>query len=116
MEYIVHDLRQYLLDHFHTGPYKHGLEDTVIMTMKCLELMYQSSMKNPSSPVIPPSTFYSTEICKKLNIKNEYRIWKRVLLYGEGRHSTLITRQGETEHQRRARLFMTTTSTSTMLP
>jgi hypothetical protein len=116
MEYIVHDLQQYLLDHFHTGPYKHGLEDTVIMTMKCLELIYQSNMKNPSFPVIPPSTFYSTEICKKLNIKNEYRIWKRVLLYGEGRHSTLITRQGETEHQRRSRLFMTTTSTSTMLP
>lgn len=116
MEYIVHDLQQYLLDHFHTGPYKHGLEDTVIMTMKCLELMYQSSMKDPSHPITPPATFYSTDICKKLNIKNEYRIWKRVLLHGEGRHSTLITRQGETEHQRRSRLFMTTTSTSTMLP
>lgn len=73
-------------------------------------------MKLPSAPILSPSTFYSTAICKKLNIKNEYRIWKRVLLYGEGRHSTLITRQGETEHQRRSRLFMTTTSTSTMLP
>jgi hypothetical protein len=134
MEYIVQDLQQYLLDHFHTGPYKHGLEDTVIMTLKCLELICkkkkiqlklvltclflldQSNMKIPSSPVLPPSIFYNPEICKKLNIKNEYRIWKRVLLYGEGRHSTLITRQGETEHQRRSRLFMTTTSTSTLLP
>lgn len=116
MEFFIEDLHQYLLDHYHTGPYKHGLEDTVIMTLKCLELLYQANMKIPSSPVVPPSTFYNSAICKKLNIKNEYRIWKRVLLYGEGRHSTLITRQGETEHQRRSRLFMTTTSTSTTLP
>ncbi|CAO3640111.1 unnamed protein product [Mucor hiemalis] len=116
MEFFIEDLHQYLLDHYHTGPYKHGLEDTVIMTLKCLELLYQANMKIPSSPVVPPSTFYNSAICKKLNIKIEYRIWKRVLLYGEGRHSTLITRQGETEHQRRSRLFMTTTSTSTTLP
>ncbi|GAA5800055.1 hypothetical protein HPULCUR_005477 [Helicostylum pulchrum] len=135
MNYLVQDLHQYLLDHYHTGPYKHGLEDTVIMTLKCLELLCktilfffplnycqliylsldQGNMKVPTSPIIPASSFYSDSICKKLNIKNEYRIWKRVLLYGEGRHSTLITRQGETEYQRRSRLFMTTTSNSTML-
>ncbi|KAI8071913.1 hypothetical protein BDF21DRAFT_344302 [Thamnidium elegans] len=115
MNYLVQDLHQYLLDHYHTGPYKHGLEDTVIMTLKCLELLYQANMKIPTCPIIPASSFYSDPICKKLNIKNEYRIWKRVLLYGEGRHSSLITRQGETEYQRRSRLFMTTTSNSTML-
>ncbi|KAI8883236.1 hypothetical protein K501DRAFT_272895 [Backusella circina FSU 941] len=111
MTLLVHDLHQYLLDHFHTGPYKHGVEDTVIMTLKCLELIYQASMKRPNEPILPPETFYNTTICKKLNIKNEYRIWKRVLMYGEGRHSTWISRQGETENQRRFRLFMTTSST-----
>ncbi|KAI8077290.1 uncharacterized protein B0P05DRAFT_579659 [Gilbertella persicaria] len=116
MHYMVKDLQKYLQDHYHTGPYKHGLEDTVIMALKCLELIYQSSMKNPTSPIIPPSAFYSQDICKKLNIKNEFRIWKRVLLYGEGRHSNFITRQGETEYQRRSRLFMTTASTSSLLP
>lgn len=42
MNYIIQDLHQYLLDHYHTGPYKHGLEDTVIMTLKCLELLCKS--------------------------------------------------------------------------
>ncbi|KAI7892651.1 uncharacterized protein EV154DRAFT_504399, partial [Mucor mucedo] len=110
MTLFIGDLHQYLSDHYHTGPYKHGLEDTAIMTLKCLELVYQANMKTPNSPIVPIETFYSDSICKKLNIKNEYRIWKRVLLHGEGRHSALITRQGESEHQRRSRLFMTTSS------
>lgn len=37
--FLIQDLHQYLLDHYHTGPYKHGLEDTAIMTLKCLELL-----------------------------------------------------------------------------
>jgi hypothetical protein len=45
MEYIIQDLHQYLLDHFHTGPYKHGLDDTVIMTLKCLELICKKNHK-----------------------------------------------------------------------
>lgn len=39
MTYMIQDFHQYLLDHYHTGPYKHGLEDTVIMTLKCLEIL-----------------------------------------------------------------------------
>lgn len=45
MNYLVQDLHQYLLDHYHTGPYKHGLEDTVIMTLKCLELLCRTKKK-----------------------------------------------------------------------
>lgn len=39
MTLFIGDLHQYLSDHYHTGPYKHGLEDTAIMTLKCLELV-----------------------------------------------------------------------------
>ncbi|CAO3702770.1 unnamed protein product [Rhizopus stolonifer] len=104
MQWIVQDLHQYLWDHYHTGPYKHGLEDTIIMTLKCLELLYQANMKTPHQPIVPTHVFYNYEITKKLNIKNEYRVWKRVLMHGEGRH--FITG----DHQRRSRLFMTTSS------
>ncbi|CEG68737.1 hypothetical protein RMATCC62417_04941 [Rhizopus microsporus] len=107
MTWMVQDLHQYLSDHFHTGPYKHGSEDTVVMTLKCLELIYQANMKAPSHPIVSPDVFYNLAIAKKLNIKNEYRIWKRVLLHGEGRH--LFSREGGS-HQRRSRLFMTTSS------
>ncbi|KAI8983646.1 hypothetical protein BDB01DRAFT_722731 [Pilobolus umbonatus] len=116
MKHCVDIMHHYLLDHFHTGPYKHGSEDTIIMALKCLGLLYESNMKDPAHPIVPPETFYSVDILKKLNIKNEYRIWKRVLIHGEGRYPTLVNRLGETEHQRRSRLFMTTTSTSTMMP
>ncbi|KAI7897747.1 uncharacterized protein BX663DRAFT_490671 [Cokeromyces recurvatus] len=112
MKYIVQELQQYLLDHFHTGPYKHGLEDTVIMALKCLELMYQGNMMTPSSPIVSPSIFYSDDICKRLNIKNEYRIWKRVLTYGEGQ-GHIQSRYRETEQQRKSRLFFITTTTTT---
>ncbi|KAI8329376.1 hypothetical protein EDC96DRAFT_452411 [Choanephora cucurbitarum] len=116
MSSVVEDLQKYLSDHYHTGPYKHGLDDTVVMALKCLELLYQSNMKTPSIPIISPTAFYNHDICKRLNIKNEYRIWKQVLLYGEGRHTHLATRKDGTSHQKRSRPFMTTTSTSALLP
>lgn len=116
MSSVVEDLQKYLSDHYHTGPYKHGLDDTVVMALKCLELLYQSNMKNPSIPIISPTVFYSHDICKRLNIKNEYRIWKQVLVYGEGRHTHLATHKDETSHQKRSRPFMTTTSSSALLP
>jgi len=62
-----------------------------------------------------------------LDVKDEYRIWKRVQLVGEGRHSASsivkLIGAGKTntflnlnENQRRTRLFLTTTSTSMLLP
>ncbi|KAI9243540.1 hypothetical protein BY458DRAFT_530581 [Sporodiniella umbellata] len=104
MQWVIEDLHHYLWDHFHTGPYKHGLEDTVIMTLKCLELLYQANMRVPSRPGVPVESFYSAEISKKLNIKNEYRVWKRVLVHGEGRHGI------PGDPPRRSRLFMSTSS------
>lgn len=79
-----------------------------------------------AAPIIPVTSFCSEAICKKLNIKDEYRIWKRVLQYGEGRHSisTIAAASrpsasqyyGLNEQQRRTRLFLTTTWTSILLP
>ncbi|KAG1639659.1 hypothetical protein G6F44_007612 [Rhizopus delemar] len=111
IRWVVQTLHQYLWDHFHIGPYKHGLEDTIIMTLKCLELIYQANMKTPNHPIVSPEVFYNLDITKKLNIKNEYRIWKRVLLHGEGRH---FIAGGSEQHQRRSRLFMT--ASSVLLP
>ncbi|KAI8147255.1 hypothetical protein BJV82DRAFT_509066 [Fennellomyces sp. T-0311] len=126
MRSIVAHLHDYLIDHFHTGPYKHGEQDSVVMATKFLELAYEANSL-PASTVIPASEFNSEAVCKKLNIKNEYRIWRRVLQYGEGRHSlSTITAPpttssssrfyGLNEQQRRTRLFLTTTSSSVLLP
>ncbi|KAF7730710.1 hypothetical protein EC973_001659 [Apophysomyces ossiformis] len=130
MSRLVKLLQRYLLAHFHSGPYKQGEHDTMIMTAKCLELLYEANLWKPSSPVIPASEFYNEGICKKINIKDEYRIWRRVLLHGEGRHSAAAIASaaspsydpgshrycGLNEQQRRTRLFLTTTSSSILLP
>lgn len=101
----------------------------------------QANISTPSAPIIPVDEFCSEELCKKLNIKDEYRIWKRVLQHGEGRHSvsaiaagtntsrsstsgshdsstTAAVRRyyGLSEQQRRTRLFLTTTTASILLP
>ncbi|KAI8369252.1 uncharacterized protein BYT42DRAFT_647962 [Radiomyces spectabilis] len=124
---LVDHLQQHLVDHFHTGPYKHGERDTLIMTVKCLELFYEA---NVTFSIIPLDVFYNNEICKKLNVKDEYRIWKRVLQHGEGRHSASAIASMNSpaveafghryrrlnEQQRRTCLFLTTTSTSSLLP
>ncbi|CDH57609.1 probable e3 ubiquitin-protein ligase hectd2-like [Lichtheimia corymbifera JMRC:FSU:9682] len=124
MEALVQYLHGYLIDHFHTGPYKHGEQDSVIMATKFLQLAYEANVS--AAPIIPVSNFCSEAICKKLNIKDEYRIWKRVLQYGEGRHSistiaaasrpSASQNYGLNEQQRRTRLFLTTTWTSILLP
>ncbi|KAL0075715.1 hypothetical protein F4703DRAFT_1886991 [Phycomyces blakesleeanus] len=102
LEHLVDHLQNYLLNHFHTGPYKHGDSDVAILTVKCLELLYQAS-QHLSSP-LSPDVFYNASICRKLNIKEEYRTWKRVILHGEGRLSTDILCLPDPH--RRTRLFL----------
>ncbi|KAG2224509.1 hypothetical protein INT45_004354 [Circinella minor] len=127
MRSLVTHLHDYLINHFHTGPYKHGEQDSVVMATKFLELAYEANLLPTTDTIIPASDFNCEAVCKKLNIKNEYRIWRRVLQYGEGRHSIstiAASRQsssasqfyGLNEQQRRTRLFLTTTSTSILLP
>ncbi|KAI9278362.1 hypothetical protein BDA99DRAFT_491964 [Phascolomyces articulosus] len=131
---LVKHLHDYLINHFHTGPYKHGEQDSVVMATKFLELAYEANALPSTQSIIPASDFNCEAVCKKLNIKNEYRIWRRVLQYGEGRHSisTIAASSsssrpttsssssnqfyGLNEQQRRTRLFLTTTSTSILLP
>ncbi|ORY94774.1 hypothetical protein BCR43DRAFT_506720 [Syncephalastrum racemosum] len=129
MKQLVQQLHKYILEHFHTGPYKLGERDPMIMAVKCLGLVHQANVRD--QPVIPSSDFCSQDICDKLNIKDEYRIWRRVLEHGEGRHSVsaiaasmarpsssaAVQRYlGLSEQQRSTRLFLTTTSTSILLP
>lgn len=129
MKQLVQQLHKYILEHFHTGPYKLGEHDPMIMAVKCLALVHQANERD--QPVIPSSDFCSQDICDKLNIKDEYRIWRRVLEHGEGRHSVSTIAAGMarpsssaavqrylglSEQQRCTRLFLTTTSTSILLP
>ncbi|CAO3641871.1 unnamed protein product [Cunninghamella echinulata] len=139
MKTIVQHLLDYLDGHFHMGPYRHGENDTVIMSVRTLSLFYQANIHD--SPIMPNEDFIDERLNKKLNIKDEYKIWKRILAYGEGRPSvTALTtlhqlsndnsnnnnnchkyRKDGTDliydQQRRSRLFLTTTNfTSILLP
>ncbi|CAO3588989.1 unnamed protein product [Absidia cylindrospora] len=144
MKSMVDHLHSYLLDHFHVGPYRHGGKDTVVMAVKTLLVFYQANTLNPRAPIILPEQFVNETLCNKLNIKDEYRIWKRVLAYGEGRPSaatlTALRHQHPRRHrdhhhnptgnnsnnnnisglmneqQRRSRLFLTANVTSILLP
>ncbi|KAG2179772.1 hypothetical protein INT43_003555 [Umbelopsis isabellina] len=117
----------FLDDHYHSSPFKLGEDDHVIRSAKALELLYDANQQHPNNPIVPVSTFYNDSLNRILDVKDEYRIWKRVQLVGEGRHSASsivkLVGAGKTntfmnlnESQRRTRLFLTTTSTSVLLP
>ncbi|CAO3620093.1 unnamed protein product [Cunninghamella blakesleeana] len=135
MKVIVQHLLDYLNEHFHMGPYRHGENDTVIMSVKALALFYQANVYD--SLVISNEIFIDERLNKKLNIKDEYKIWKRILAYGEGipsvsalttLHQLSNNNNSNNKHkkdgtdliydqQRRSRLFLTTTNfTSILLP
>ncbi|KAI8343215.1 hypothetical protein BC941DRAFT_410725 [Chlamydoabsidia padenii] len=144
MKSMVDHLHNYLIDHFHVGPYRHGSNDTVVMAVKTLFVFYQANNFKPRAPIVPCDSFVNETLCNKLNIKDEYRIWKRVLAYGEGRpsastlaalrHRQMTTatvtattttkphrRQTSTtnlfnDQQRRSRLFLTPNFSSILLP
>ncbi|KAI8582927.1 hypothetical protein K450DRAFT_225503 [Umbelopsis ramanniana AG] len=117
----------FMEDHYHSSPYKLDEDDHVIRTTKALELLYDSNCLDPNQPIVPVTTFYNDAFNRILDVKDEYRIWKRVQLVGEGRHSASyivkLMGAGKTntylnlnENQRRTRLFLTTSSTSMLLP
>lgn len=66
-------------------------------------LIDQANTFHPRAPVIPCASFVNETLCNKLNIKDEYRIWKRVVAYGEGRPSaaTLTALRHNSNHRRR---------------
>jgi hypothetical protein len=103
----VEECQDHLTQHFHTGPYKLGLKDNVVMSLKCLDLFYQA---NTRMNKLGSEEFYNENVCQKLNIKKEYRIWQRVLQYGEGYHPASIIRQEQLDMQRKSRLFMSSST------
>ncbi|KAI8984062.1 hypothetical protein BDF20DRAFT_833600 [Mycotypha africana] len=119
VEHLVKIAQDYLSDHFQAGPYKHGLEDNVVIALKSLELIYHANMKIPSAPIISPPKFYNERICSKLNLKVEFRRWKQVLLYGEGltnRRSNLLLPTTKPASLNNHRLFTSLSSTITSSP
>ncbi|KAI7870271.1 hypothetical protein BDF14DRAFT_1776662 [Spinellus fusiger] len=106
LENLVEHLQDYLVEHFHTGPYRQGNNDIAIITVKCLDLLYQANQCTTFG--IPTSLFYNDLICKKMNIKEEYRAWRRVDLHGEGRFLSGMSCNRFYDQPRRTRLFLAT--------
>ncbi|KAI8063862.1 hypothetical protein BC940DRAFT_99291 [Gongronella butleri] len=131
MSDVVFFIQLYLMDHFHVGPYRRDRDDAVVAAVKALAFLYECNAQRVDRA--EDEVFIHEELLGKLVIKDEYRVWKRVLAYGEGRPSalTLARVQQRRSHsdngnmvvedvlqdqQRRSRLFMTTNLTSILLP
>ncbi|ORX56236.1 hypothetical protein DM01DRAFT_1303664 [Hesseltinella vesiculosa] len=124
---LIDHLHHYLLSHFHIGPYRLGENDVVVAAVKALRFLFECNQQRDKP--VPEESFVNEELLQYLQIKNEYRVWKRIVAYGEGRPSaaTLALLQQSKFHQfhrddviqdqqRRSRLFMTTNLTSILLP
>ncbi|KAJ3388912.1 hypothetical protein HDU84_009326 [Entophlyctis sp. JEL0112] len=54
----------------------HRPNDTVISVIKTISLINSSNSLHPQ-PIVPISVFYNNALAKKLNFKEEYKIWMR---------------------------------------
>ncbi|KAJ3119077.1 hypothetical protein HK100_000475 [Physocladia obscura] len=52
----------------------HRPDETLISCIKTLHVL-SSANQVPSIPIIPQSQFYNEALCRKLNFKEEYKIW-----------------------------------------
>ncbi|KAJ3218464.1 hypothetical protein HK099_005037 [Clydaea vesicula] len=70
---IVKIFQQYFDDHYYAGP---NSDEALIASVKVLSLLYHAN--EASKPkLLKINCFYSDSLCRKLNFKDEYKIWKR---------------------------------------
>ncbi|CAG8523055.1 8963_t:CDS:10 [Dentiscutata erythropus] len=72
---IIHILHRYLDDHYHPPPALVSQE--VVATVKTLAML--SNEKAEPRTIVPYTLFYNICMCEKLNIKEEYKNWRKSL-------------------------------------
>ncbi len=70
-------LQAFLVETWHPHPVK--AKDRIVDLIETLRLCYDA---NRVRQLISCSTFYNDELTKRMNLKEEYRIWKRLQLNG----------------------------------
>ncbi|RUP14759.1 hypothetical protein BC936DRAFT_139636 [Jimgerdemannia flammicorona] len=70
--------------------------------------------------VVPPEVFYSEAVCKKLNIKDEYRVWKSMLFYAESTTTSSSSQRDVNDDSRRRQskrpLILSAVTSSLVIP
>jgi ubiquitin-protein ligase E3 A len=72
---ILNIFQQFINNHYQ--PNSSHAYDSVIAAVKFLSLIYHANESATPQPLLEISYFYNDCICRKLNFKEEYKIWKR---------------------------------------
>ncbi|KAI8994311.1 hypothetical protein BC832DRAFT_569636, partial [Gaertneriomyces semiglobifer] len=72
---VVQLFQQYLVDHFYPSPKP---DNALVGSVKALQVLCAANELSESEAKIPLSAFYNEPLCRRLNFKEEYKIWKRV--------------------------------------
>ncbi|ORX97741.1 HECT-domain-containing protein [Basidiobolus meristosporus CBS 931.73] len=73
---IVNMFHDYLANHFQPSPRP---DDPVACATKVLGLLYDANETSRPEHLVPPSAFYNTVLSSTMNIKDEYRLWKKLI-------------------------------------
>ncbi|KAJ3171992.1 hypothetical protein HDU88_006804 [Geranomyces variabilis] len=76
---LVEMFQSYVVDHFQHNPQP---DDAIVAAIKALALLYKANEAAKPAPHGEISIFYNDELHRKLNFKDQYRVWKRTLENG----------------------------------
>ncbi|KAJ1555372.1 hypothetical protein HK096_002642, partial [Nowakowskiella sp. JEL0078] len=76
---FINLFQTYIVDRFSSGPSSTRPDDSLIGAVKMLSVFYNANELIRSRRILPLSSFYNETLNRKLNFKEEYKVWKRTL-------------------------------------
>jgi hypothetical protein len=75
-EELVGNIQQYIVSHFAVSP---SSKDPIVSAIKVLQLLYIANELAKPNQIVPIDRFYNDTIAKRLNFKDEYKNWKKLI-------------------------------------
>ncbi|ORX50726.1 HECT-domain-containing protein [Piromyces finnis] len=75
-EELVGNIQQYIVSHFSVSP---NSKDPIVAAIKVLQLLYIANELARPNQIVPIDRFYNDTISKRLNFKDEYKNWKKLI-------------------------------------
>ncbi|KAL7752939.1 hypothetical protein RI367_001389 [Sorochytrium milnesiophthora] len=72
---LVRTLQRYITEHYYPSP---KMDEALVSAVRMLGLFY-SANEHAQAPMVDYTLFYNSELCRKLNFKDEYRQWRKTL-------------------------------------
>ncbi|TPX56586.1 hypothetical protein PhCBS80983_g04445 [Powellomyces hirtus] len=76
---LIRIFQGYLVDHFQRSPQR---DEALVASVKALSLLYSANEAAKPEPLVELSTFYTEDLYRKLNFKEEYKTWRKSLENG----------------------------------